>query len=186
MVNLIIGRRIKSLRVNQKRTLQEIADICGFTKSLLSKIENGKTVPPISTLTKIANALGVKVAVLLEENSQSNKTVFVLKADVDQSKAITTSKGYNFIPIVADRVDKTMQPYLFIAKKDSVQLQPMSHEGEEFIYVLEGEMNYRVGNVEYTMGAGDSLYFDSSDEHELVPLSDKVVYLAIFTQPNSL
>ena len=178
-----IGRRIRCLRISQKRTLQEIADICGFTRGLLSKIETGKTTPPVSTLTKIANSLGVKVAALLEENTQTAKTVFVPKEASHPSKGIATSKGYFFIPLVADRVDKTMQPYLFIAKKGSVEPQPMSHEGEEFIYVLEGEMKYRVGSIEYTMSAGDSLYFDSSEEHELAPLSDKVVYLAVFTQP---
>ena len=180
-----IGARIRYLRMSQKRTLQEIADLCGFTKGLLSKIENGKTIPPISTLTKIADALGVKVASILDENTQLSKTVFVPKSSIEQSKVIATTKGYFFVPIVAERVNKVMQPYIFIAEKGGVKSQPMSHQGEEFIYVLEGEMKYRVGSVEYIMGEGDSLYFDAIDEHELIPISDKVKYLAIFTQPKS-
>lgn len=180
-----IGARIKYLRMSQKRTLQEIADLCGCTKSLLSKIENGKTTPPISTLTKIADTLGVTVASILDENTHIGKTVFVPKIMTEESKGIATTKGYFFIPIVAERVNKEMQPYIFIAEKGGVKSQPLSHQGEEFIYVLEGEMKYRVGNVEYTMSEGDSLYFDALDEHELFPISDKVKYLAVFTQPKS-
>jgi transcriptional regulator with XRE-family HTH domain len=180
-----IGPKIRSLRLNQKRTLQEIADVCGFTRGLLSKIENGKTTPPIATLTKIANALGVKVAAFLEDGATNNKTVFVPRDQTDPSQATLTSKGYGFIPIFANRLDKVMQPYVFVAYKDQVTSQPLSHDGEEFIYILEGDVKYRVGTVEYTMTAGDSLYFDSIEEHHLTPISERVVFLAVFTQPKS-
>lgn len=56
-----IGKRIKYLRKSQQRTIQEIAEVCGFSKSLLSKIENGRTTSPVATLVKIANALGVNL-----------------------------------------------------------------------------------------------------------------------------
>jgi len=54
--------------------------------------------------------------------------------------------------------------------------------GEEFIYVLAGKMKYRVGNIEYTFGQGDSLYFDAEDEHELDPISKQVKFLAVFVE----
>ena len=178
-----IGRRIRSLRISQKRTLQEIADLCGFTRGLLSKIETGKTAPPIATLAKIASALGVKVAALLEENTRSNRTVFVPAALAHPGQAIATSKGYSFVPLASSRIDKTMQPYLFRAHKEALDTQPMTHLGEEFIYILDGQMSYRVGSVEYTMGPGDSLYFDSTEEHLMKPITETVTYLAVFTQP---
>jgi len=97
---------------------------------------------------------------------------------------LETSKGYLFIPIAVDRFEKKMQPYLFVAERGRVNTQPLSHEGEEFVYVLEGELKYSVGGVEYLLKAGDSLYFNAMDEHEFTPLSEKVKYLAIFTQPD--
>ena len=57
-----IGRHIRKLRKLQHRTLQDVADNCGFTKSLLSKIEGGKVVPPVATLIKIASALHTNIS----------------------------------------------------------------------------------------------------------------------------
>lgn len=177
-----IGYKIRYIRKSQKRTLQEIADQCGFTKGLLSKIENNHITPPISTITKIANALGVKISALLDESGNKDKTVFTKRAKSEDSKGIKTSKGYFFIPIATDRIDKTMQPYIFFAKKGDIKRQPMSHQGEEFIFILDGEVKFRVGSIEYIMQPGDSLYFNALEEHELSPISDTVKYLGVFTQ----
>lgn len=172
---------IRKLRVTQSRTLQEIADICGFTPSLLSKIERGKTVPPISTLTKIADALGVRVSSLLDGDREIG-TVVETGAQ-GMRDLITTSKGYSFHAFAQERRDKAFQPYLFVAERNKVTKNPLSHRGEEFVYMLEGEMTYRVGVAEYTLTPGDSLYFDSSLEHDLRPISKSVKYIAVFSEP---
>lgn len=173
-----IGIKIRKLRVEQRRTLQEIADASGFTKSFLSKIENGKAVPAVASLMKIADVLGVKASELMDEDGYTG-TVYVPKND---SKMVKTEKGYLFTPIAAERTDKAMQPYLFIARKGEINDQKLSHEGEEFIYILEGELKYQVGNVEYHLKPGDSLYFNSLENHELTPITNEVRYLAVFTK----
>jgi quercetin dioxygenase-like cupin family protein len=76
-----------------------------------------------------------------------------------------------------------MQPFLFEVEKGKVRRQALSHAGEEFVYVLEGEIKFRVGNIEYRLGPGDSLYFDSEAEHEVTPVSKKALYLGIFHEP---
>jgi len=58
----------------------------------------------------------------------------------------------------------------------------MTHAGEEFIHVLEGRTRYHVGETSNILGLGDSLYFDAAQEHDLEPLSPKVVYLGIFSE----
>ena len=73
-----------------------------------------------------------------------------------------------------------MQPFLFEAEKGQIQSGSMSHSGEEFIYVLQGQMRYRVGETTYTLGPGDSLYFDAEEEHDLEPLTATVRYLGLF------
>lgn len=175
-----LGIMIRRLRVMQARTLQDIADICGFTPSLLSKIERGKTVPPISTLTKIADALGVRVSSLLDGGREID-TVFETSTQGTEN-LITTSKGYSFHAFAQERGEKAFQPYLFVAERNKVTKNPLSHRGEEFVYMLEGEMAYRVGIAEYTLRPGDSLYFDSSLEHDLRPITKSVKYLAVFTE----
>ncbi|TVY07940.1 helix-turn-helix domain-containing protein [Paenibacillus cremeus] len=176
-----LGNKIRKLRIEQNRNLAEIASVCGFSKSLLSKIENGKTIPPISTLMKIAEALGTKVSVLLDDQAKSG-TIFTPK-ETSQANLVKTEKGYSFFTFAVERGEKLMQPFLFVSRKDENDKRNVfSHNGEEFIYILEGKMNYKVGNIEYTLSEGDSLYFDSVEKHTLSPITNEVKYLAVFTQ----
>jgi transcriptional regulator with XRE-family HTH domain len=175
-----LGQKIRKLRKEQNRNLSDIADTCGFSKSLLSKIENGKTMPPIATLVKIAETLGTKVSVLLDDHDESG-TIFTSK-ETSSNKLVKTEKGYSFFAFAVERQEKLMQPYLFVAKKGETKKSLLSHAGEEFIYVIEGSMTYMVGNNQYTLNSGDSIYFDSLEEHRMEPITDEVIYLAMFTQ----
>jgi len=180
-----LGKRIRLIRREQKRTQEEVANMCGFTKSMLSKIESGGAMPAVSTLMKIANALGVKVSDLLDEQS-SNDTVMVSAGQYeDVDKWLKTNKGYSFFAFASNRHNKMMQPYIFLARRGEINEHTFSHDGEEFIYVLSGKMKYRVGGTEYVLEAGDSLYFNSLQEHTVMPLSDEVKYLAVFTEPRT-
>jgi len=173
--------RIRALRLRQQRTLKEVSERCGFTISLLSKIESGKTAPPVATLAKIATALGVSLGNLLD-GSRDASTVLTTARQRNASAATRTEKGYEFHLIAAERADKLMQPFIFVAKRGKVKPGAMAHGGEEFIHVLEGRMRYRVGGTTYTLEPGDSLYFSSEEEHDLEPLSAEVKYLAVFTE----
>ena len=172
--------RIRSLRRQQKRTLKEVAAQCGFTESLLSKIESGKSSPPVATLARIAAALGVGLGDLID-GSRTVGTVATAAAALEQRPVTRTAKGYGFHVLAAERGAKIMQPFLFEAEKGGVKPGMLSHSGEEFVYVLEGSMNYRVGSTTYNLGPGDSLYFDAEEEHDLEPISDVVRYLGVFT-----
>lgn len=174
-----LGLRIQKMRLRQHRTLEAVAGECGFTKSLLSKIERGKTTPPVATLMKIASTLGVTVTDLLSANHAAS-TDFTAAATLADSKLTRTEKGYLFHLFAGSRSEKLMQPFLFVARKGEIRPGPLSHRGEEFIYVLSGEMTFRVGQMDYRLRAGDSLYFDSEQMHDLQPTSDKVTYLAVF------
>jgi transcriptional regulator with XRE-family HTH domain len=178
---MVLGHRIRKLRKQHTRTLDEIAASCGFTKSLLSKIEKGRTVPPVATLTKIAKSLGVSVATLMNEEEGAS-TVFQQKSKIVPTQFVRTDKGYSFFAFASRRGQKAMQPFLFTAEKGKVKPHALSHAGEEFVYILEGTMKYRVGATQYTLGPGDSLYFDAEEEHEITPVSPVVKYLAIFSE----
>ncbi len=172
--------RIRMLRLRQQRTLSDVAGRCGFTISLLSKIESGKTTPPVATLAKIATALGVSLGNLLD-GSRDASTVLTPARQCGAEAATRTDKGYGFHLLAAERADKIMQPFIFVAERGKIKPGAMAHCGEEFIHVLKGRMRYRVGGTTHTMGPGDSLYFSSEEEHDLEPLTARVKYLAIFT-----
>jgi transcriptional regulator with XRE-family HTH domain len=175
---LEVGTRIKQLRINQKRTLQEVADGSGLSKSMISKIENDKTIPSIATLVKIAATLGSSISGLLEQESWSKTIITSQKTAMD--KLVKTEKGYLIFPYASDYRDKKMQPFLFVAHKGEVIPHQLSHEGEEFIFVIEGSMKMQVGDTEYILTSGDSLYFNAMYKHGIIPLTDKVSYIDIF------
>ncbi len=177
--------RIRALRRRQQRTLRDIAERCGFTVSLLSKIESGKTHPPVATLTRIATALGVTLSDLVSEQGERTTTL-TSAAELAKLALTPTDKGYGFHLLAAARAAKTMQPFIFVAKRGEVRPGALSHAGEEFVHVLAGRMRYRVGAVTYLLGAGDSLYFDATDEHDIEPITATVRYLAVLSTPPAL
>lgn len=94
--SLGVGERIRILRSVQNRTLQEVADKCGLSKSMISKIENDKTIPSVATLVKIAQTLGTNISQLLEQNSWDRAVVTTLEEA--EKKLVKTEKGYHIFP----------------------------------------------------------------------------------------
>ena len=173
-----IGTHIRKLRRLQRFTLQNVADKCGFTKSLLSKIETGAVVPPMSTLVKIAGALGTNIAALMSEGDRLD-CVFIPANK--EAKPVPTESGYAVLPLAVEFKEKKMQPFIFSIRPEDLSDKANSHLGEEFIFVLEGSMEFRVGETTYTMGPRDSIFFNSISEHYISRVfSDQVVYLNIF------
>ena len=175
---IIIGSQIRRLRRIQRFTLQNVADKCGFTKSLLSKIENGKVVPPMSTLVKIADALGTNIAALMSDGEHMD-CVFI-PADKGV-KPVLTESGYAVLPLAVELKRKKMQPFIFSIRSEDLSDKANSHLGEEFIFILEGSMEFMVGKTVYLMGPRDSIFFNSISEHYVSKvISTHVVYLNIF------
>lgn len=175
---LNIGDRIKMLRITQKRTMQEIAEASELSKSMISKIENNRAVPSVAALVKIATALGTNISSLLEQEGFLN--AIVTTRQKAQENLTTTDKGYSIYPYASGYHEKKMQPFLFVARKGEVIPHELSHEGEEFIYVIKGQMKMQVGEMEYLLKTGDSLYFNSVQKHGIMPVSEEVIYLDIF------
>ena len=175
---LKIGATIRHLRIQQQRTQQEIADSAGFTKSLLSKIESGKVLPPVATLVKIAEALRVSVSSIIESGNHLN-TVTETPEDTEKG-LVQTERGYWIYPFAAQHRGKKMQPMLIVARKGEVKEHHLTHKGEEFIYVLEGAMWVEVGEERHRIKAGGSIYFNSTEVHGVTPITKVAKYLNIF------
>lgn len=178
MESFSIGMRIRALRIAQKRTIQEIASLCSLSKSMVSKIETNNVVPSVATLVKLAKALGTNVSVLLEEND--SQTSVVIKGQKAIGNLTKTEKGYHIFPFASEYKDKKMQPFLFVANKGEVIEHRLSHDGEEFINVIDGEMRVHIGGNDFTLEKGDSVYFNALEKHGIMPITDTVKYINIF------
>jgi transcriptional regulator with XRE-family HTH domain len=179
-ISMSIGPRIRTLRLRSRLRLQDVADRCGFTKSLLSKIETGAVKPPVATLVGIARALRVPVSVLLGEHEDGRTVLMRAAAAAADRPMERTDKGYRYRLLAGERVDKAMQPFIFRARRGEVRPGALRHEGEEFVFVLSGALDFRVAGATYALAAGDGLYFDSDEDHDFTPTTAEATWLAVF------
>jgi transcriptional regulator with XRE-family HTH domain len=167
----LIAENIKILRKQKKFTLKKLADLTDLTKGYLSKIERSKNAPPFSTLNRIAMALGVDAAFLLGEKLNKSEDIrlsFTKKNEgriVDMVRTLSEGSlyGYGYEALAMDKPGKNMQP--FIIEPAFGEEAIFQHEGEEFMYVLEGKHELTYDGRKYIMEQGDCVYFDSSVPH---------------------
>lgn len=175
MNKLKVGTHLRKIRIRQNRTIQEIADQCDLSKSMVSKIETNNVVPSVSTLVKLAESLGTNVAAFLDEEGEP--TAVVTRAGQTQDNLVQTDRGYHIYAFASNYKSKMMQPFLMVAGKKEVKEHHVSHAGEEFVHVLEGRLKFHVGDIEYLLEKGDSLYFNSLVKHGFVVLSDEAKFI---------
>jgi len=135
----------------------------------------------LATLSKIANALGVRVSALLEDGEDAGPAVTPNLIDHPDS-FVATDKGYTIYAVAPHFINKKMQPVLVYGRKGEVEPHSVAHTGEEFIFVLEGEVKAHIGNTEYHLRRGESIYFQSASQHGFVPTTEYAVYLDVLVE----
>lgn len=159
--------KIKRLRKNKRMTLTELAKVTGLTKGYLSQIEKSSKTPPFSTLDKIAYALGVDITYFFvnDENEQEDVNIVIVRPE--ERKKVEPGgfrRGYGYESLAYKKKGKNMEPYL-ITTLSSIPTGVFKHDGEEFLFILEGAMEFNYGGKKYILKKGDSVYFDSGIEH---------------------
>ena len=175
---LAIGSKIRELRQKQRLTLQDLSSRTGLSVPLLSQVENGHVMTPVATLLKIARALDVGIAWFFQEEKKEVKVGLTRAGDRKKFHRRphhdATGIGYTYELLETRKSRKQMQPFLVTfavtEKKDMVFY---SHEGEECVYLLEGELEFRTPEEVRELKPGDCLYFDSDAAHAFRSLSEK-------------
>ena len=165
-IDLLIGRRIRAIRRGAQLTLDVLAQRTGLSKALLSKIENGKVSSPISTHAKIARSLGVSLSELLRE-AEETRFLLIRKEERKPRSSRKTPYGYSFESLGARWPNKSWSPFLMTYEPlPEPHTSPgFNYEGEEFIYVLEGRLEFFCGESKYELDPGDCLFVDGSLPH---------------------
>jgi transcriptional regulator with XRE-family HTH domain len=182
----VLGNRLRQTRIARAITLEQLAHLTGFTTSYLSKIENRRKVPPIATLARIARALEVDIAYFFDgERSPSDQSVSVVRAGERQPVIRGgTSFGYDYEGLAHTKRNKHMEPFVFTFPKSISKEVSFAHEGEEFVFVLSGRVEFEAGNRTWRLQAGDSLYMDSSIPHRGRSIGGEAKALVIIFQPD--
>lgn len=176
---LNLGNQIRELRLKRGLTLQNISDLTGLSKPLLSQIENDITLPPIATLLKIAKALGRHIGDFFQETGPAVDRVAVVrrgerKETMQRLHGGTEKVGYCYESLAYPMREKHMEPFIVeIEPRGDSDIPVYHHAGEEFLFVLDGEMEFTGNDRIIDLRPGDSLYFDSKIPHALRGLGGK-------------
>jgi transcriptional regulator with XRE-family HTH domain len=168
--DLNLGQKVKNLRQRKGMSLQQVAEKASLSEPLLSQIEGEVVAPPVATLLKISKALGVNIGYFFQDQETEKHAVIVPR---NERKKVfrrihedPTKVGYYYESLAYPKAEKNMEPFhVTFEVKRKEDLIFFTHQGEEFLYVLEGQLEFNYENETYSLGAGDSLYFDSSIPH---------------------
>ena len=156
-----IGSKIKDLRVLNQLTQEELADRCELTKGFISQIENDLTSPSISTLVDILSALGTNLKEFFSDEADE-KIVF------NDEDYIEKEASYGVIEwLVPDAQKNEMEPILLTLEGGKETDVDMPHEGQEFGYVLCGEIEIHIGNKMFKCKKGETFYYTTDKNHYL-------------------
>lgn len=188
VASLDIGSQVKHLRNLRDLTLQDLSEMTGLSKPNLSQIENNLVTPPIATLLKISVALGVSIGHFFKEAHQDNSIVVVRKEDrygVVKGPHITHI-GYQYEPLAYPRIEKNMEPFIVeMEERESEAIEFNNHRGEEFLYVLEGTLEFHSNDTILRLNEGDSIYFDSVVPHGYRGIGGPARTLVVIYKANS-
>lgn len=172
-----VGKKIKKARTSKKITLDFLANETGFATDYLKKIEEGKQIPSVGTLLQIAKALQIDSGFLLkdeEENLEKRKKAYSKRTD-----------NYAYQNLTPGAENKHLKAF-------KVVIDPMKehkgvgycHEGEEFVYVVKGKIEVKVGDHKNVLKKNDSLHFNSSIKHQMVNISkEKAEMIVVIYSP---
>lgn len=168
----IVGEKIKSLRTAREISVQELAERSGLSEEQVIRIENNVDIPSLAPLIKIARALGARLGTFLDDQTELGAVVCRKQETNDtisfSNNAMDARSHMHYSSLSKSKADRHMEPFIVeIEKVDNAEYTLSSHEGEEFIYVLEGIIEIAHGKQKYVIEAGDSIYYDSIVPHHV-------------------
>ncbi|SDM49026.1 transcriptional regulator, XRE family with cupin sensor [Psychrobacillus sp. OK028] len=172
-----IGKKIKRLRLKKGLTQEELGERTDLTKGFISQLERDINSPSIETLFSILNVLGSKPKDFFDDEQSRTKVVF---REDEQTIYLDEEKKYKLHWLISESNENEMEPVLISLDSNGQFKQFEPSLSETFIYVLQGEVSLTLGKQNYTASAGESLYFEASDNHLLKNASDemaKVIYV---------
>ena len=161
-VSVNIGERLRELREARNISMRALATKSGLSANALSMIERGKVSPSVSTLYKLADALGVSITAFFGSETDRKQVVF-LKAD--ERTRVSFTRGV-FEGLGGEQFVGRVEPFL-LTLENGANSGPhsMTHTGHEFVFCLRGELEYQVERQIYELAAGDSLLFAAHLKH---------------------
>jgi transcriptional regulator with XRE-family HTH domain len=162
----LITKSIRHARLRKRISLEKLSELSGLSPGYLSKVERSEKAPPISTLSKIAFALDLDLPDLLKEDAEVFQDAPLTIVRKNKRKIVKTRGslyGYQYEALAYNKRGKNMEAFIISPAFD--EKTSFEHDGEEFMYVLEGVHEFMYGGKKYVLRKGDSIYYDSRIPH---------------------
>jgi len=168
-----LGEKIKYLRTEKSLSLKDLSGRSGISAAAIHKIESNGITPTITTMMKIADALGKNVSYFIEEARKDRDVVFVPARK--REPILTFKKGLELSGISAKKYGDFIMTaaYAVVEIGASSGKKTMKHRGEELVYCLQGRVEFQIKGQTYVLGPGDSLNFRTQLEHKWKNLGNK-------------
>ncbi|MBP1593498.1 MAG: sinR [Bacteroidetes bacterium] len=168
----IVGEKIKALRESKQISIEDLAERSGLAVEQIERIENNIDIPSLAPLIKIARVLGVRLGTFLDDMTDEGPVLCRKKEASDtisfSNNAVRSRKHMEYHSLSKSKADRHMEPFIIdVAESSDNEFILSSHEGEEFIMVMEGTMEINYGKNTYVLEEGDSIYYDSIVPHHV-------------------
>lgn len=184
-----IGKKIKEFREYRQISVKELALNANIDVLQLEHIETKGNVPSLGHLIKISRALGVRLGTFLDDQEQIGPVI--IKAGEEKKSLSFSTKNeknrehLNFFSLAPEKAGRHMDPFIVeIEPQKESDYKLSSHEGEEFLFVLEGKIEINYGKEIFNLNQGDSIYLDSVISHNIHADGEQTVkMLAVIYTP---
>ncbi|MDL2212383.1 XRE family transcriptional regulator [Bacteroides sp. OttesenSCG-928-E20] len=185
----IVGEKIKGLRESKSISMEELAQRSDLAVEQIQRIENNIDLPSLAPLIKIARVLGVRLGTFLDDSDETGPAI-CRKQDASDTisfsnNATHSRKHMTYHSLAKSKADRHMEPFIIeVSPTEDSNFILSSHEGEEFIIVMEGTMEISYGKHKYLLEEGDSIYYDSIVPHHVHAFEGKAAkILAVIYTP---
>jgi transcriptional regulator with XRE-family HTH domain len=181
-----LGNAIRDLRQRHGLTIAEVADRAGISRGMLSKIENAQTATSLDSLHRLAQALGVSLSTLFRNYDVPEGSAQLVKNGEGMEVVRRgTRRGHTYHLLAHEQgPTKLFEPFLITIDSPDATFPVFEHPGTEFLYMLEGRMEYRHGQHTYLLTPGDALSFRGEVPHGPEKLIDLPIrFLATIVYP---
>lgn len=171
--NKKIGERIKQIRESKSISISDMVERSGLDKKQIENIEQTGILPSLAPLTKIARVLGVRLGTFLDDMDEAGPVITRKEQNAKDAsfsiKDTSSHRHMNYYSLSSAKAGRNMEPFIIYIEPvlEGVDFILSTHEGEEFIYCLEGVVEIQYGNKTYLLEEGDSIYYDSIVAHHV-------------------
>lgn len=168
-----LGKKITTLREAHHLTTQDLADRCGFDVDTIERLEAGDVPPSLAPLIKLTRALGVRLGTLMDDDESFGPAYIDADQmrDVERVRTLQTAKDagdLSYFSLAAGRPSRHMDPFIITVSPSGETSHKLdSHEGEEWLYGMEGCIEIEYGKDVFVLHPGESIYYDSIVPHQV-------------------